>query len=102
LEITRQDIARGYVDVPAAVAFRVRSNASNGYRVEFEPLGYPFTRAEIAWDGQLARVSADGSWLTRSYERGERTGALNVHLALAPDASPGAYPWPVHFDASSL
>jgi hypothetical protein len=100
--ITPQDIERGYVEVPAAVAFRVRSNARNGYRVEFEPVDYPFTRAAISWDSQRAVVSADGSWLTRSYEEGERAGTLTVRLDLAPGAKAGSYAWPVRFDATSL
>ena len=102
ISITSQDIARGYLDVPAAVAFRVRSNARNGYRVQFEPIAYPFTRANVTWDSQIAVVSADGSWLTRAYQQGERAGTLSVRLALSGDATPGTYAWPVRFDADSL
>jgi len=100
--VTTQDIARGYVEIPAAIAFRVRSNARNGYSVQFEPVGYPFTKADIAWDSQLAVVSADGSWLTRSYEAGERAGLLSVRLGLSEYAAPGTYAWPVRFDANSI
>ena len=100
--VTQRDIERGYVELPAAVAFRVRSNARNGYRIEFEPLDRPFTRAAISWDRQLAVVSADGSWLTRSYEEGERAGTFSVRLDLAPGTKAGRYRWPVRFDAVSL
>ena len=100
--ITQQDIDRGYVEVPAAVAFRIRSNANNGYAVQFEPVGYPFSRAKIAWDGQSAVVSGDGSWLTRPYQPGEQLGSFNVTLDVSPDTAPGTYPWPVRFDANSL
>ncbi len=33
IEITADDVARGYVDVPQAMLFHVRSNAINGYTV---------------------------------------------------------------------
>ena len=100
--VTQQDIDRGYVDVPAAVAFRIRSNARNGYSVQFEPVSYPFTRARISWDSQTAVVSADGSWLRRAYERGEQLGSLTVRLDVSRQATPGSYVWPLRFDANSL
>lgn len=102
IRLTADDIARGFVDVPEAVAFRIRSNASNGYALQFEPVSYPFTRARVAWDSRLAVVSADGSWLTRPYTPGEQAGTFTVRLDLARDAEPGSYAWPVHFDATSL
>lgn len=99
--LTQQDIDRGYVEIPAAVAFRIRSNASNGYAVQFEAVGYPFTRAKIAWDSQSAVVSGDSSWLTRPYQPGEQVGSLNVTLDVSPNTAPGTYPWPIRFDADS-
>jgi hypothetical protein len=100
--VTQQDIDRGYVEVPAAVAFRIRSNAQNGYAVQFEAVGYPFTRAKIAWGSQSAVVTGDSSWLTRPYEPGEQPGSFNVTLDVAANTTPGTYPWPVRFDANSL
>src|SRR5713101_8817943 len=51
VEITASDVARGYVDIPQIVAFRIRSNAVNGYTLQFEPITAPFRRAEITWNG---------------------------------------------------
>ena len=100
--ITPSDIGRGYVDVPQAVAFRVRSNAASGYRMEFEPVSYPFGRAEIHWENTVAGVGADGAWLTRPYRQGTTAGSFNVRLMLSPDAAPGNYEWPVRVVANSL
>src|SRR3979409_752627 len=47
VEITGTDIARGYVDVPQAVAFRVRSNVREGYSLSFQPVAFPFAAAEV-------------------------------------------------------
>lgn len=102
IDITAADVARGYVEVPEAVVFRVRSNAANGYRMEFEPVSYPFGRAEINLDNATATVGADGTWLTRPYQQGMTTGSLNVRLMLSPDAAPGNYAWPVRLAANSL
>lgn len=102
IEITAADVARGYVDVPQAMAFRVRSNAINGYTVQFDPMSYPFSRADINWGNTSATVGADGTWLTRPYQQGTTTGSLNVRLTLTANALPGSYSWPVRVAANSL
>jgi hypothetical protein len=98
IDVTAEDVARGYVDLPQAVQFHIRSNAADGYRVRFEPMSFPFRSAAITWENALATISSgEGSWITRSYERGTTAGAFNVRLNLAPGSEPGTYPWPVHF-----
>jgi hypothetical protein len=102
VEVTSADVARGYVEMPQAVAFRVRSNASNGYAVQFEPVAYPFARAEVIWGNAVATVGAEGAWLTRPSQQGTTVGTMNVRLTLAPGTGPGSYSWPVRFAANSL
>jgi|SRR5438132_1297680 len=102
VDITAADVARGYIDLPQSVAFRVRSNAVNGYTMQFEPVGYPFAQAQVSWGSNMATVGADGTWLTRPYQQGTTLGNLNVRLTLAPDTAPGSYSWPVRFSAESL
>jgi hypothetical protein len=102
VEITDSDVARGYVDLPQSVAFHVRSNAANGYTVQFQPLAGPFSRADINWGNALATVSSDGAWLTQPYRQGTTTATLSVRLTLALGTQPGSYAWPVRFDAGSL
>jgi len=101
IEITTEDAARGYVDVPQAVFFRIRSNASNGYALEFEPMRYPFTQAEIRWGNSGATVGTDGAWIAHGYDTGTTTGSLDVRLMLTPGVPAGSYSWPVQFDAIS-
>jgi len=101
VQITSEDAARGYVDIPQAVFFRVRTNASNGYALEFEPVHYPFTRAEIRWANSGATVGSDGAWIAHAYESGLTTGSLDVRLILAPGVAAGSYSWPLQFDAIS-
>ncbi len=102
VEITDADITRGYVDIPQSVAFRVRSNAANGYTVQFEPVGYPFARADVSWGNSVATIGSDGTWLNRPYQQGTTSGTLSVRLALAPEAQTGRYAWPVNFAANSF
>jgi hypothetical protein len=102
IDVTAKDIQRGYIDLPAAVAFQVRSNARNGYVLQFEPVGGPFSQAQVRWGNSTAVVGADGTWLTRSSQTGTATGLLDVRLVLTAEATPGSYGWPIRFDANSL
>ena len=102
VEITDSDVARGYVDLPQSVIFHVRSNAANGYTVQFQPLAGPFSRADINWGNALATVGSDGAWLSQPYRQGTTTATFSVRLTLAPGTQPGSYAWPVRFDAGSL
>ncbi len=102
INVTVDDIRRGYIDLPAAVAFQVRSNARNGYVLEFEPIAGPFSQARVKLGSSTAVVGSDGTWLTRSQQQGTASGTLDVRLVLAGDATPGSYAWPIRFDANSL
>jgi len=102
VEITGADVDRGYLDLPQSVMFHVRSNAANGYTVQFQPLEGPFTRAEINWGNSIATIGSDGAWLSQPYQQGTTSATLSVRLTLAPGTQPGSYAWPVRFDAGSL
>jgi hypothetical protein len=104
VEVTAADIQRGYLDVPQAVSFRVRSNARDGYSLGFQEIAFPFASAEVQWGGQSAVVEG-GAWsgvLSHPYQQGGSAGSLSVRLRIAPGAEPGSYAWPVQVTASSL
>ncbi len=102
VDVTPADVARGYVDVTQAVTFRVRSNASSGYAMQFQPVGYPFQSAMVSWGNSLVTVGNDAAWLTQPYQPGTTSGTLSVRLMLGPGTQPGTYAWPVSFAAQSL
>lgn len=102
VQITADDVARGYVEMPSAVAFHVRSNARNGYEVQFQPVAAPFTSAQVSWGTTTATVSSDSSWVAQAYQQGTTFGSMTVRLALAPGAAPGTYAWPLAVGADSL
>lgn len=99
--ITATDVARGYVDVPGAIAFHVRSNSRRGYTVQFQPVAKPFTRASVSWGTSTASFGSGGSWIAQPYVKGTAAGSMDVRLSLAPEAEPGMYAWPVSMNADS-
>jgi hypothetical protein len=102
VEVTAADLTRGYIDIPNSVLFHVRSNASNGYVIQFQPVSGPFTRADVTYGSSLAAVGTEGAWLSEPYQQGTTSGSMNVRLVLTPGTQPGSYAWPVRFDAGSL
>ena len=104
VNITPDDVVRGYVDVPQSVAFSVRSNSREGYALTFQPVSFPFAAAEVRWDGQIAKIEG-GDWmplLRHPYQQGGSAGNLAVRLRLASGVEPGSYAWPLRVAASSL
>ena len=104
VNITAEDVVRGYVDVPQTVAFRVRSNSREGYSLTFQPVSFPFSAAEVRWGAQTATVEGSEwmSSLTHPYQQGGSVGSLAVRLRLATGVEPGSYTWPLQVAASSL
>lgn len=102
VSVTATDVARGYIDVPDAVAFHVRSNARNGYDVQFQPVSGPFSLAQVSWGTATATFGSDGGWIAQPYQRGTTFGSMSVRLSLAPGTAPGTYSWPVSVGADSL
>ena len=105
VSVTSDDILRGYVEVPQAVTFTVRSNARGGYALSFQPVNFPFSIADVRWNGQMTVVQSGNDWaasLTHPYQQGGSVGALTVRLRLAAGAEPGTYSWPLQIAANSL
>ena len=105
VNVTADDILRGYVDVPQAMTFTVRSNARDGYALSFQPVNFPFSAADVEWNGQTTVVQSGNSWaasMIHPYQQGGSVGALTVRLRLAAAAEPGTYSWPVQVAANSL
>src|SRR5437016_14645667 len=102
IEITANDVARGYLDFPNAIAFRIRSNAANGYVLQFAAVDAPFSRAEITWNGIVLVISAEPARVNEQYQPGTTSGLLTVRLRVAPTTVPGTYRWPIHLAAASL
>jgi hypothetical protein len=101
LEITEADVARGWVEAPAASLVRVKANSPAGWLLEFQPLQGPYRALEVTGLGSTAQVSAAGGWLAQPYAgRMLVTASLGYRFFLSSDARPGLYPWPVALSAT--
>jgi len=94
IEVSAQDVGRGYVDVPAPVELALESNSPDGYSIVFERAGDDFAGAQVRGPGQQVRVASQGMLGWKPGARRE-TMQLQVRLELAPHLAPGSYRWPL-------
>lgn len=105
LVVTREDVRRGYVEVPAASRIEVRSNDPRGYLLVFESQagsGTPFREAIIDGLGRPVQIGPGGGWVPRTDPRGPVSVDLSYRFSLTKDAVPGSYRWPFALSARSL
>ena len=98
LVVTNTDIARGYVEVPAASRIQVKSNNPAGYLLAFEVMNGPialFNSVNVSVNGREVLLSPGGGWVPQPFIRGGVTLDLSYRFALSKDAQPGTYNWPI-------
>ena len=95
LTITPGDIARGYVEVPAASQFRITGGTRSSWLVDFFVRGRIFTSAQIEGFGGSAQIGADGGTLFLRNRSPDGVTRLNYRFTLGPDVQPGSYQWPL-------
>lgn len=112
VQVTAADVARGYVDVPDAVVFNVKTNNPEGYAVHLQLVGVatssafadadtqlpPFRAAAANWETQTLAFGQEGA--IASFQKPGIGMALASHhlgfrLSLAAGSAPGVYGWPV-------
>jgi hypothetical protein len=103
--VTAADIARGYVDGPAAVQVAIQNNSAGGYLLEFASQGDFMRRILVrglAHETQLSPAGgaiaqpSTGSGVTRT------TLGLGFRFLLSASAQPGTYPWPMRVSVTPL
>lgn len=102
LEVTPEDVARGFVVAP--VSMEVRSNARSGFQLQLR------TDPRLATDGVVEGLDApvpltgaDASIRLSHHGSAEKTRryALRVRLSLPPGTQPGRYAQPVQLSLSA-
>ena len=96
LDVTADDIARGYVDSHSTV--QILSNARQGFDVRVDVLDALIAGGEVLGLGQALQLMRDGSAARAThYGRADKrvTYQLRYRLQLAPDGTPGRYRWPL-------
>jgi hypothetical protein len=98
LEVTIQDVARGYVEVRTPTDIAVRSNGAFGVLLDVRVPRGLFTGMRIEGD-TVADLPGEGGTVTLQWVAptagGERQLRWTYRFALDPAVQPGRYVWPV-------
>jgi len=103
--ITPADIARGYVDVPAASRVEIKSNSPGGYMLVFESQSDFVRQTQVNGLGQDAQLGASGGLIAQPGTgggMGKATVELGFRFILAENARPGVYAWPMQMSVLPL
>ncbi len=103
LTISKEDVARGFIDVAAASRFSLVSNSRYGFLINLYPVGDIFDALQIKGLDYPAQLGADGGTLV---QRGavvqNKMHELSYRFILKPGVLPGNYPWPLQLSISPV
>jgi DNA-binding Lrp family transcriptional regulator len=103
ITITEADVARGYVDIPAASQLQVTSNNPAGYVIDFFSRLPIFTSVRVSSAGGGADLGPDGGAII---ERGRQGRDIPLNLSyrfnLAAQVRAGTYAWPLALNIRPL
>jgi hypothetical protein len=103
LQVSAQDLERGYVDVLEPTNLTVFSNARTGFALDVLPLSPLVQSIEVRGMGKAVELGAEGGSIVQRWERPQLTRLfLTFRLGLNKSIGPGIYPWPLHLAVQPL
>jgi hypothetical protein len=100
--ITREDIAKGCMDVHAASRVEIRNSSLTGYMINFELEEGPFQHVLIRGLGAELQIDFGGGWVLKPHSRGSEILELTYRFILSSDTKPGTYNWPIRMSAAAI
>lgn len=97
LDVTAEDVARGYVDVEAGSSMTLVTNSNDGYLVTARSDAGTVARVAVRIGGQMAdeRLRVPAVAFAKSLVK------VGYRLHLRPGVAAGRYPWPVTLGLSA-
>ena len=102
LQVTPEDIARGYVDVPGATDLMARTNDHNGFSLSFDARSNVFRKARVTGLGNGVELGPEGGIAHQPFAGNQMLMRLSYRFFLAPDVAPGNYPWPLQISSTVM
>jgi len=96
LTVTKQHIAKGYIDVPAATILRIRTNNPRGYSLSVQVNEEMAKEVWVTANHNTTVISGGVGFVYQPYPgaAGE-VKEISYRIFLSPDVKPGRYPWPL-------
>jgi hypothetical protein len=103
LEISRADLARGFIDVVQPTRLTVRSNSPSGFALEVLTVAPMLSSMNIEGLNSDLALGADGGTIVQRWQKPRVVNlSLKFRFALAPGLAAGDYPWPVRLAVRPL
>ena len=105
LQVTPEDVSRGYVDAPFASRIEVRENSPAGYLLVFGGTGVHgsvFSRVTVRGLLREVEIGPEGGFVPHPHSAAPVVADLSYRFSLAKDIRPGTYPWPLSVSVRPL
>jgi hypothetical protein len=103
LDVSAQDISRGFIDMTEPVRVRVASNSPDGFVLDIWPVGSMLAALGVHGVGGDIRFGAEGGTIVQRWQHAQSMSLnLSFRFVLAPGLVPGRYPYPLRITARAL
>jgi len=105
LQVSPEDVSRGYVDAPYASRIEVRENSPSGCLFVFEGAGVHgavFSRVAVRGLLREVEIGPEGGFVPHPHSPVPIMADLSYRFYLAKDARPGTYSWPLSVSVRPL
>jgi hypothetical protein len=102
LSVTADDVARGYIDVPAATDLMAHTNDRNGFSLSFDARSTVFRKAQVTGLVNGLEIGPEGGWVHQPFAGNQMLLRLSYRFFLAPEVAPGSYPWPLQISSTVM
>jgi hypothetical protein len=102
LNVTPEDIARGYIDVPAATDLMAKTNDRNGFSLSFDARSNVFRKAQVTGLAGGLELGPEGGMAHQPFTGNRMLMRLSYRFFLAPGVAPGSYPWPLQISSTVM
>lgn len=95
LEVTEEDIARGYVDLAQVTSLQVRTNSRKGCSLQFENYDSAISRVEVHGLNRPVTFQGSGAVEPLAMDAMETNLRLSYRFTFSEKVRAGVYPWPL-------
>lgn len=95
INVTEEDIQRGYVEVPSASRLEVKTNSKQGYMLSFEGNFLPFKEVHILGLANPVSLNSGQTLVHQPSVPGKVYMDLSYRFILTQNTQPGFYSWPL-------
>ncbi|MEP6998386.1 MAG: hypothetical protein ABI900_12105 [Betaproteobacteria bacterium] len=102
LNVTPEDVARGYIDVAAATDLMARTNDRNGFSLSFDARSGVFRKAQVTGLASGVEIGPEGGMTHQPFTGNQMLMHLSYRFFLAPEVGAGSYPWPLQISSTVM